>query len=136
MSDRIAKTLSANDTGENGTHQAGILVPRKEDVLSFFPKLDPQQYNPRVHLRFIADDGTFWEFAFIYYNNRFFDGTRNEYRLTHMTKYIRQAGLAAGDEIILTRNDDRYNISYQRKRPAERTAGLLKLGTGWRVVQI
>jgi Restriction endonuclease EcoRII, N-terminal len=53
MSDRIAKTLSANDTGENGTHQAGILVPRKEDVLSFFPKLDPQQYNPRVHLRFI-----------------------------------------------------------------------------------
>ena len=136
MADRIAKVLSANDTGENGTHQAGILVPRQEEVLSFFPKLDPAQYNPRVHLRFVDDGGTFWEFAFIYYNNKFFDGTRNEYRLTHMTKYIRQAGLSAGDEVILRRDGDRYHVSYQRKRPTKRTGGVLKLGTGWRVVQI
>ena len=26
----IAKVLSANDTGETGGHQAGILVPREE----------------------------------------------------------------------------------------------------------
>lgn len=89
----IAKVLSANDTGETGGHQAGILVPREERLLSFFPRLDPSQYNPRCHLNFVDDAGTFWEFAFIYYNNKFFDGTRNEYRLTRMTKYIRQANL-------------------------------------------
>lgn len=136
MADRIAKVLSANDTGETGGHQAGILVPREADVLSFFPKLDSKQYNPRVHLRFVDAGGTFWEFAFIYYNNKFFDGTRNEYRLTRMTKYIRQASLVVGDEVILTRDGDRYFVSHQRKRQAERTNGILKLGTGWRVVQL
>ncbi len=136
MADRIAKVLSANDTGETGGHQAGILVPREPDVLSFFPKLDSKQYNPRVHLRFVDAGGTFWEFAFIYYNNKFFDGTRNEYRLTRMTKYIRQSGLVVGDEVILTHDGDRYFVSYQRKRQAERTNGILKLGTGWRVVQL
>jgi hypothetical protein len=134
MAERIAKILSKNDTGETGGHQAGILVPRVEEVLSFFPKLDASQYNPRVHLRFIDDGGTFWEFAFIYYNNLFFEGTRNEYRLTRMTKYIRQSGLAEGDEVILSRDEDRYLVTYKRKLAAERKDGILKLGTGWRVV--
>jgi hypothetical protein len=136
MTERIAKILSANDTGETGGHQAGILVPKEPEVLSFFPKLDAAQYNPRVHLRFVDDGGTFWEFAFIYYNNALFDGTRNEYRLTRMTKYIRQAGLAVGDEVILSRDRDRYFVSHKRKQQAERTNGVLKLGTGWRVVQL
>jgi hypothetical protein len=134
----IAKVLSANDTGETGGHQAGILVPREERLLSFFPTLDASQYNPRCHLRFVDDGGTFWEFAYIYYNNSLFDGTRNEYRLTRMTKYIRQANLAAGDEVILTRDEsDRYRITHKRKLQAERSkAGVLKLGTGWRVIDI
>lgn len=136
MTERIAKVLSANDTGETGGHQAGILVPREPEVLSFFPKLDAAAYNPRVHLNFVDDGGSFWEFAFIYYNNKFFDGTRNEYRLTRMTRYIRQAGLAVGDEVILTREGDRYYVSHSRKQPVERTNGILKLGTGWRVIQI
>ncbi|KAA0968187.1 hypothetical protein FPY71_17845 [Aureimonas fodinaquatilis] len=133
----IAKVLSANDTGETGGHQAGILVPREERLLSFFPRLDPVQYNPRCHLNFVDDGGTFREFAFIYYNNKFFDGTRNEYRLTRMTKYIRQANLVPGDEIILVRDDDdRYRITHKRKQQAERAKGVLKLGTGWRVIEI
>ena len=135
MTERIAKVLSANDTGETGGHQAGILVPREPDVLAFFPELDGSQYNPRVHLNFLDDSGTFWEFAFIYYNNRFFDGTRNEYRLTRMTKYIRQASLAVGDEVILSRDGDRYFVAHKRKRQVERAGGVLKLGTGWRVVE-
>ena len=135
---KIAKILSANDTGETGGHQAGILVPREERLLSFFPRLDARQYNPRCHLNFLDDGGTFWEFAFIYYNNSMFEGTRNEYRLTRMTKYIRQANLAAGDEVILTRDeDDRYRISHKRKQQTESTkTGVLRLGTGWRVVEI
>ncbi|TPL38887.1 EcoRII N-terminal effector-binding domain-containing protein [Mesorhizobium sp. B2-4-6] len=133
----IAKVLSANDTGETGGHQAGILVPKEERLLSFFPRLDPTLYNPRCHLMFLDDGGTFWEFAYIYYNNALFDGTRNEYRLTRMTKYIRQANLVVGDEIILTRDDDnRYRVTHQRKKQTKQTKGVLKLGTGWRVVEI
>lgn len=133
---QIAKVLSANDTGETGGHQAGILVPKDPELLSFFPTLDPSQYNPRVHLNFLDDGGTFWEFAFIYYNNALFEGTRNEYRLTRMTKYIRQTGLVVGDELVLSREGDRYLVSYKRKRKVQRKDGVLQLGSGWRVVQI
>jgi len=138
MTNWIAKVLSANDTGETGGHQAGILVPRQPDILAFFPKLDAAQYNPRVHLRFLDDSGTFWQFAFIYYNNKFFDGTRNEYRLTHMTKYIRQAGLVTGDEIILShdRDADRYSITHRRQKKTGLVNGVLQLGKGWRVIQL
>jgi hypothetical protein len=133
----IAKVLSKNDTGETGGHQAGILVPKEEAILSFFPKLDPSQYNPRCHLRFLDSSGTFWEFAFIYYNGKLFDGTRNEYRLTRMTKYIRQAGLVVGDEVVLSHDGDRYLISHRRQRQtALEESGVLKLGSGWRIVKI
>lgn len=137
MERQIAKLLSANDTGQTGGHQAGILIPRDEKVLSFFPHLDPSAPNPRCHLRFLDDGGTFWEFAFIYYNNLFFGGTRNEYRLTRMTKFIRQAGLVQGDELVLSRSDERYGVSYRRKKDAPSLAnGVLRLGTGWRVIRI
>jgi hypothetical protein len=53
-----------------------------------------------------------------------------------MTKYIRQAGLAVGDEVILSRDGDRYRVSNKRKQQAERINGILKLGSGWRVVQL
>ena len=136
MTRRIAKILSANDTGETGTHQAGILVPKEPDLLSFFPALDPTQKNPRVHLRFLDDGGTFLEFAFIYYNNALFAGTRNEYRLTRMTKYIRQARLIPGDELILSQDADRYLVSYRREKTPAFSGNVLKLGGGWRIVPI
>src|SRR5690349_3215959 len=99
----IIKELSANDTGDTGGHQAGILVPKEPRILSFFPQLDGTTKNPRHHLIFHDDDGGRWEFAFIYYNNRYFDGTRNEYRLTRMTPYLRGNGLKPGDHVILRR---------------------------------
>ena len=139
---RIVKVLSANDTGETGGHQAGLLIPRKEEILSFFPKLDSAQLNPRAHLHFQDQEGEFWEFAFIYYNNKFFDGTRNEYRLTRMTKYMRKAGLGAGDEIILhQRADGSYFISYQREAAAvisqqEEGGTVLRLRSGWKVIDL
>lgn len=128
--------MSANDTGETGAHQAGILVPKDPNILSFFPKLDSKQYNPRVHLRFLDDSGTFWEFAFIYYNNAFFDGTRNEFRLTRMTKYIRQASLAVGDELILSQDGERYLVSHKRANKPRHSGNTLNLGSGWRIVPI
>lgn len=133
---QIAKILSANDTGETGGHQAGILVPKDPALLSFFPRLDSSQYNPRVHLRFEDDGGTFWEFAFIYYNNALFEGTRNEYRLTRMTGYIRQAKLIVGDELVLSREGERYKVSFRRKQKKEHAGRVLQLGTSWRVISL
>lgn len=129
--------MSANDTGDTGGHQAGILVPKELDILAFFPKLDATKHNPRCLLHFMDESGRFWDFAFIYYNNRLFGGTRNEYRLTRMTKFIREANLVPGDEVILSRDEeDRYRVAYRRKTKPDRTAaGALKLGTGWRIVQ-
>ncbi len=42
---RITKVLSANDTGETGGHQAGMLVPKEGRILAFFPSLDPSEKN-------------------------------------------------------------------------------------------
>ena len=76
--DQISKVLSANDTGETGGHQAGILIPKTSRVVAFFPRLDPSEYNPRCHLFFEDAAAERWEFAFIYYNNSLHGrGTRN-----------------------------------------------------------
>jgi hypothetical protein len=134
----ISKLLSANDTGETGGHQAGILIPKDNRVLSFFPKLDPSDYNPRRHLFFVDAAGERWEFAFIYYNNALFSGTRNEYRLTRMTRYFRQYNLQTGDEVFLSRTpDDEFSISHRRKNQPERTSsGVLRLTAGWKIIEI
>ena len=34
----VEKILSRNDTGETGGHQAGIHVPKKKEILSFFQR--------------------------------------------------------------------------------------------------
>lgn len=138
----ISKILSANDTGETGGHQAGLLIPKEERILSFFPTLDKTTLNPRVHLQFQDMEGKLWEFAFIYYNNKFFNGTRNEYRLTRMTKYVRQAGLRAGDEVVMRfRAAEGYSISYERESAKTvtektKTGTVLRLGSGWRVIDL
>lgn len=135
----ISKELSANDTGDTGGHQAGILVPKDAHVLSFFPDLDRSQKNPRHHLVFHDDDGHRWEFAFIYYNNLYFGGTRNEYRLTRMTPYIRSNGLKPGDRITLRRENGTaiLFVSYDRANRLKWTAsGALKLGGTWKEINL
>lgn len=133
----ISKTLSANDTGETGGHQAGILVPKNSNVLSFFPPLGREVKNPRHQLFFRDDTGQQWEFAFIYYNGKLFGGTRNEYRLTKMTPFIRQMGLKAGDELIFEhREKEGYLIRYTRARGTRIQDGVIKLGGGWKVVRL
>lgn len=138
----ISKFLTANDSGETGAHQAGLLIPKQGDILSFFPSLDSERLNPRVHLQFRDHIGRAWNFSFIHYNNRRFGGTRNEFRLTRMTKYIREANLRKGDEIQMHRdvNGD-YSISHRRARngPVSKERGgktVIKLGASWRVVKI
>lgn len=131
----ITKELSANDTGETGAHQAGIHVPKDSQILSFFPPLDGTKKNPRHTIAFYEPGGQRWMFEFIYYNNKHFGGTRNEYRLTCMTHYLRSQNLKAGDELILSREGEaRYVVEFKRKNTPVETNGKLQLGSSWKVV--
>ena len=128
----IEKILSPNDTGETGGHQAGILVPKDNNILSFFPDLDKNLKNPRRVMDVIDDADREWTFVFIYYNNRFFGGTRNEYRLTGMTAYFREFNLKAGDVILFRRvSSTRITISYKR---GTQRGEILRLSSSWKVI--
>ena len=133
----IQKTLSPNDLGETGGHQAGILVPKNPEILSYFPALTRTSKNPRQPLSFYEqDDVTKWDFVFIYYNNRFFGGTRNEYRLTWMTKYLRANNAKVGDQIELSINaEGRRHVKLIRKAGSA-DDDVLKLSGAWKVINL
>jgi hypothetical protein len=143
--DKISKTLSTNDTGANGAHQAGILVPKDPVILSFFPPLDGETKNPRACIDLADEEGKSWRFTFIYYNNKLFGGTRNEYRLTGMTRFLREAGARPGDTLLFARDaDDKYSVALERTSEAvaeeacqvEGTRVRLVVSSSWKVVRI
>jgi hypothetical protein len=130
----VEKELSQNDTGETGGHQSGILIPKTGDVFQFFPVLPQGIKNPRAMIDLVDETSKIWSFNYIYYNNKFYGGTRDEYRLTGMTEFIRAFNLKTGDTIILEKVTDRLRcIRYRRKQAL--AGGPLKIGqSGWRVV--
>ena len=131
----ISKILSSNDTGETGGHQAGMLIPKGGEILEFFPALNGDEKNPRTYLYFIDNVNKRWKFNFIYYNNKFFGGTRNEYRLTGMTAYIRQNNLKTGDTIVLSRDDDGVlSIRCERQNSSSSSIPKLVITGTWKVV--
>ena len=144
----ISKVLSANDTGETGGHQAGICVPKGSDALLFFPDLGNSTKNPRASMVFVDDWGQRWLFNFIYYNNKFHSptGTRNEYRLTGLTRFFRENGLRSGDEIILSHGADGEDyIKFKKTGLGTSTTiqcenGIVKtkltLNENWRVIDV
>lgn len=129
------KLLSRNDTGENGAHQAGILVPKTDsELLNFFPKLDPGVKNPDSMIDCQDDTGKWWRFRFVYYNNKFHDekGTRNEYRLTRMTAFMREVAAREKNLLVFTlRDDGSYGI--RLKAPNHNSDTVIRL-SGWRRV--
>ncbi len=139
MTTTISKKLSANDVGATGGHQAGILVPKAKEILSFFPQLNPSIKNPRITLLVRERaDGSKWEFNFIYYNNALFDGTRNEYRLTCMTKYLRAIDAKIGDDLIFSK-DENGSVYVECVRACGTAArlnddGVLILSGGWKII--
>lgn len=141
MNMKISKRLSANDVGTTGGHQAGILVPKADEILSFFPSLDAGVKNPRMTLVVRETrDGSRWEFNFIYYNNAFSGGTRNEYRLTCMTKYLRAIDAKVGDDLVFSK-DENGSIFVDCVRSVGNQAtvnveGILVLGGGWKIINI
>lgn len=135
----VRKALSANDLGKTGSHQAGILVPKVKEMLAFFPRLDPAIKNPRatIVLREVGD-GARREFNFIFYNGKLFGGTRNEYRLTCMTAYLRESGANVGDEIVISKNEDRsYLIDVVRSNTQNSVLDddVIVLSGGWKITK-
>ncbi|HWA09478.1 MAG TPA: ATP-binding protein [Chthoniobacteraceae bacterium] len=120
------KVLSLNDTGETGAHVAGLLVPKTD--LSFFPALDLAEKNPRAEVVATDPDGRTWSLNFIYYNNEFFGGTRNEYRLTGLTAFFSANDLHAGDAVVLEKNTAGIRI---RSEKAEDTGQSLVARQQW-----
>lgn len=139
MSKKISKKLSANDIGSTGAHQAGILVPKQKEILDFFPSLNPDQKNPRQTLVIRElNDRTRWEFNLIYYNNKFFGGTRNEFRLTCMTQYLRSVDSKIGDELVFSKDENGSIfiecVREDTNKPTHTPDGVLILGGGWKVI--
>lgn len=138
------KTLSANDVGATGAHMAGILVPKGDgELLAFLPALDKGELNPSAWIECKTPNDTVLRLRFIYYNNRLHvpTGTRNEYRITHLTKFLRDSGAREGDVFEISREDGQY--TYRIRVIGTATAGLdvqddgpvrIKLTTGWRRV--
>ena len=125
MSKVFRKVLSPNDANETGGHQAGILIPKHmEDLIKFLGGLDSSIKNPRKKLLFIDEEGMANDFNFIYYNNKFHSpqGTRNEYRLTGMTAYLRRYNAQSGAELELSRLDgeDYYRVSLIKEKTREK----------------
>lgn len=132
-----AKLLSANDTGETGGHQAGILVPKSDsELLAFYPILDPSIKNPDAWIWCEDEFGKLWKMRYVYYNNRIHDpkGTRNEYRITWMTKYLRLSGARKGDSVIFNAKDKHGVYSIRVDKSARSGSGkpsVIRLA-GWR----
>lgn len=109
------KTLSANDVGSTGGHQGGVLIPKSEtELLAFLPPLDAGIKNPNTWLDCIDENSVLQRFKFRYYNNKLHDegGTRNEYRVTYMTAWLRNVGAKEGDifEISGTQGEQEYYV--------------------------
>lgn len=142
---KFIKTLSANDVGITGGHMGGILVPKGDgELLAFLPPLDASTLNPSAWIDCETPEGSPLRLRFVYYNNRLHTpgGTRNEYRITYLTKFLRDAGAKEGDVFEIAKEDGSsvYRIRVINRAGAESSAGdddgpiRIKLTTGWRRV--
>lgn len=113
----ISKVLTANDIGATGGHQAGITVPKSLDMLNFFPVLDKETVNPSSQIRCTTCDGAeMIDLRYIYYNGKMHGtSTRNEYRITGLTKFFRDSQAKVGDELVFIR-DSNEKFSIQIKK--------------------
>lgn len=137
---KVEKVLSINDLGRNGAHQGGMLIPKKKEILDFFPLLDSSAENPRKIITFYDDLQGKWKFNYIYYNNKLRGGTRNEYRLTGMTAFFRAASLEPDDTVIFTRTEYGYKIGYRRKADdyyeEKDDVVRISLGNSWTIIDL
>ena len=93
--------------------------------------------NPDAWIRCEDESGEIWEMRYVYYNNKLHvsNGTRNEYRITWMTEFLRLNSAKAGDSVVFeaTREQDEFRIMLEKRKrvTSDDSPQLIKL-TGWR----
>ncbi|MDC0048734.1 restriction endonuclease [Verrucomicrobia bacterium] len=136
---KFGKILSKNDTGETDSHQAGIAIPKSNgELLDFFPSLkNTPDNNPDCWITCEDTDRTKWKMRYIWYNGKLHGrSTRNEYRLSHSTSFIKSWNAKSGDEVIFesTKNPFYFKIKLNKKKETTSDkSDVIKL-TGWRKV--
>ena len=142
----FCKILSANDVGATGGHQGGILIPKSEtELLAFLPPLDPATKNPDAWIECIDDKESIRNLRFIHYNNRMHDenGTRNEYRITYLTRYFKEVSAKEGDIFEIAKTDGDLHYTIRIVRPIEPTSkpdqleenfSRVKITSSWRKI--
>ena len=116
--DKFFKELTANDLGKTGSHQVGIAIPKDKHL--FFGLLDETKLNPDVKLDFLdKQNNKRHKLRFVYYNNKFHGGTRNEYRLLWAREFLQENNPSVGDVIIFERKsiegENKFLISLAKK---------------------
>jgi|TARA_B100000315_G_C14344178_1_gene480990 hypothetical protein len=134
----IVKTLTRNDLGIGGSHQAGIHIPKNPSLIGFFPELNEHIKNPRIKITFYGPENEIWRFNFIYYNNKIFGGTRNEYRLTAMTKFFNKYNLSPDDKLSMSINENNIRfIGFTNKSTKDYNRGkFIILSNKWKEIKL
>jgi hypothetical protein len=133
----IQKTLTANDLGVTGSHQAGVHIPKS--VRDYFPSLDESKLNSDRWIDLLLPDGRAQSARFIYYNNKLMaaHGTRDEYRLTCIVPTLKALGAVVGDTLefeVLDEHRMRVKLS---ERATEMTPErvTVRISGSWRVIR-
>lgn len=136
---KFEKILTKNDIGLTGSHQAGFHIPKSnKDLIDFLPNLDHTILNPSIFIDFYDNTGYKWKFRYIYYNSKLHsqNGTRNEFRITHTTIFMKHQHANEGDTVVIEKKtgSDDYIIYIKRHDPTEPTnKNRIKL-KGWQTV--
>lgn len=108
----FCRFITANDTGKNGSHQAGFYIPKCAAPLLFdTPGTKGQNKDKFVEIKWQNDFIT--KSRFIYYGQ----GTRNEYRITRFGKnfpFFEEDNV--GDLLIITQSDKTFYHGYVLQR--------------------
>ena len=95
----VWKVLTANDTGETGSHQAAIHIPKHIVRHGFFPPLNGESFNPECQIVARLEPGG-WRLPlrYVYYNGKLSGvNGRDEYRLTGTPRIFDMLTARAGD---------------------------------------
>jgi hypothetical protein len=117
----IQKILTENDLGITKSHQAGFLIPRQLMTYGVFPVFTDETLNPRLKLILVdLESNLRYSVNYIKYNNKYFGGTRNEYRITGIARFLRLNLLKPGDSIVFKSLDvQELGISFVRNRKSK-----------------
>ena len=123
---RITKTLSRNELGLTGSHQAGVLVPKSSQLHGYLAELDELEMNPSAIVKFECPQlGREISARYVHYNSRLLGrGTRDEYRLTRLSDFLSQVRARPGDLLVFT-----FNSGARLREPGDKTKGSISIET-------